>query len=309
MQINSGFETGFLPKSVSAQQQALTPSDSDPNGENGEFQLFGEDGLGFFDFLDIINPLQHLPFVGPMYREWTGDELAAGPRMMGSTLYFGPIGLIGSAVDVVLEEITGDDLGGNIMSVLGDGDETRDRDEARADTEIIDAPAETVSVRAGEPTVVGTDAADPVTAWAMAELNYRQAQAEKLGLSIPAKPYSRLLSESFGPSTPPDAPALTELQTNPATGPSQMNLIRPEILPETRPDDVRRANAAYRAASLSQQQPDTEQSDQADRRPGIIADKGGWFTAAMLDALAKSPPKSIVQPDTPNLNGHLSSIN
>ena len=269
MQINTGSETGAISKPAPVQQLALTPSETKSGGEDGGFQPFGEDGLGFFDFLDIINPLQHLPFVGPMYREWTGDDLAAAPRMMGSTLYFGPIGLVGSAIDVVLEELTGDDLGGNIMSALGEGDETGDDDTDVTGTEIIETPTETVSVRAGEPTAVGTDAADPVTAWAMAELSYRQAQAEKLGLSVPAKPYSRLLSESAVPIAPPVASATPELQAHFAAERTQISAGRP--------DDIRRANAAYRAASLNPLRPDTERSAQTECRPraGFSQGRGG----------------------------------
>jgi len=301
MQINTGSETGGVPKPASTQLLALTPSETKSEGEGAGFQPFGEDGLGFFDFLDIINPLQHLPFVGPMYREWTGDELAAAPRMMGSTLYFGPIGLVGSAIDVVLEELTGNDLGGNIMSALDEGGKTGDDDTSAAGAEIIETPTETVSVRVGEPTAVGTDAADPVTAWAMAELSYRQAQAEKLGLNVPAKPYSRLLSERTVPTTSPDTPATPELQ-------ALFGFEHPQTRPAL-PDDIRRANAAYRAASLGQQQTDTERSAQIEHPSGSIAEKGGWFTAAMLDALAKAPPESIARPERSDSQNTFSSLN
>jgi len=301
MQINTGSETAVLQKPVPVQQLALTPPETQPGDEEAGFQPFGEDGLGFFDFLDIINPLQHLPFVGPMYRELTGDELAAAPRMMGSTLYFGPIGLVGSAIDVVLEELTGNDLGGNIMAVLGEGDNTGDDDTATTGAEIVETPTETVSIQAGEPTAVGTDAADPVTAWAMAELNYRQAQAEQLGLSVPAKPYSRLLSENLVPTALPDAPATPELQAHFTANRAQISSIQP--------DNIRRANAAYRAAGLSLQRPDTEQATQTARPSGSIADNGGWFATAMLDALAKSPPQPIAQPEASRSPNKYSSLN
>jgi len=298
MQINTGSETAVLQRPAPVQQLALTPPETPSGDEDAGFQPFGEDGLGFFDFLDIINPLQHLPFVGPMYRELTGDELAAAPRMMGGTLYFGPIGLVGSAIDVVLEELTGNDLGGNIMAMLGERDNASDDGAATTGAEIVETPTETVSIQAGEPTAVGTDAADPVTAWAMAELSYRQAQAKQLGLSVPAKPYSRLLSEAPVPAAQPAAPATSELQAHFAAERTQIGAIQP--------DNIRRANAAYRAADLSLQRLDTEQ---AQRRSGSIADNGGWFTAAMLDALAKSPPQSIAPPETPSSPNRPSSLN
>ncbi len=289
MQVNSGSEAGWRPTPTNpalAPQLALTSSDPAPESDDTGFQPFGGDGLGFFDFLDIINPLHHLPFVGPLYREMTGDELSAGPRMMGSTLYFGPIGLVGSAVDVVLEEITGDDLGGNIMTVLGDGNADDNAETSNAGAEVVEAPRETVSLSAGAPTAAGTDSADPVTAWAMAELNYRQSQAEKQGLNIPAKSYSHLL---VGTS-----------------------------VAATHPDDIRRANTAYRAVSLLSGPPPNEQpgspepqqeSPRSGSDTGAIASNGGWFTATMLGALAKSHPDRAVEPTAPTPQGSPSGIN
>ena len=45
--------------------------------------FFGEDGFNFFDLLDIINPLQHIPILSGLYRKITGDEISPGARMMG----------------------------------------------------------------------------------------------------------------------------------------------------------------------------------------------------------------------------------
>jgi len=305
MQVRSGTDAGFRPSppplASPSQQLALTPSDSKTTSKDDGFQLFGDDGLGFFDFIDIINPLQHLPFVGPLYREWTGDELAAGPRMMGSTLYFGPIGLVGSALDVVLEGLTGKDLGGNIMSVLGGDEDTGGEGKTGPGTEIVEAPAETVSISANEPTAAGTDAADPVTAWAIAELNFREAQAAKLGLNVPARPYSQLLSKNTAPMPPAYAPVPPELQ-------ARVSPSHPGTVPD-RADEIRRANAAYRAASLNQHRQDAGQQVQAEPGPGAIANNGGWFTAAMLEALAKLPSEPISEPTPSNPNKSASSVN
>lgn len=80
--------------------------------------LFGEDGLTFLDVLDVINPLQHIPVVNTMYREITGDEISGAARMAGGTLYGGVFGLLASAVNWVVDELTGDDLGGHVMTAL-----------------------------------------------------------------------------------------------------------------------------------------------------------------------------------------------
>lgn len=53
-------------------------------------------GFGFKDFLDVINPLQHIPGISELYRAVTGDEISDGARYSGNALYGlalgGPIG-------------------------------------------------------------------------------------------------------------------------------------------------------------------------------------------------------------------------
>ncbi|WP_346907408.1 hypothetical protein [uncultured Roseibium sp.] len=52
--------------------------------------------FGFKDFLDVINPLQHIPGISELYRAVTGDEISDGARYSGNALYGlalgGPIG-------------------------------------------------------------------------------------------------------------------------------------------------------------------------------------------------------------------------
>lgn len=58
-----------------------------------------EDGMGFGDFVDLINPLQHLPLVSEVYRNVTGDQISDGARHAGHALYGlalgGPLGMAG----------------------------------------------------------------------------------------------------------------------------------------------------------------------------------------------------------------------
>lgn len=43
----------------------------------------GDEGLTFGEFLDVINPLQHLPIISSIYRAATGDEISLGARLLG----------------------------------------------------------------------------------------------------------------------------------------------------------------------------------------------------------------------------------
>ncbi|MFQ5785008.1 MAG: hypothetical protein ACE5H8_09315 [Alphaproteobacteria bacterium] len=94
-----------------------------PGTDSGRGAAFwGDDGLTFGDFLDLINPLQHIPVVGSIYRAVTGDGIAPGARIFGGALYGGPIGLVGAAINAMIEETTGHDVGGLALALL-DGDD------------------------------------------------------------------------------------------------------------------------------------------------------------------------------------------
>ena len=83
----------------------------------------GED-IGFGDFIDLINPLHHLPVIGPLYREITGDEIKPAAQILGGFLYGGPVGLVTSASQAIAEEATGKDVTGHVIAALFGEDDT-----------------------------------------------------------------------------------------------------------------------------------------------------------------------------------------
>lgn len=85
----------------------------------GSNPLFGKDGFTFGDFLDIINPLQHIPVVSTIYRAITGDKIDPGARIAGGGLFGGPIGAVLSMVSGMVEEATGKDPGEHALAALG----------------------------------------------------------------------------------------------------------------------------------------------------------------------------------------------
>lgn len=96
-------------------EPAKAASDADDGG-------WGADGFGFDDFVDIINPLQHLPFVSTLYREFTGDTIAPAARAAGGALYGGPAGLVAGVANVMFEAESGSDIGATMIAELrGDG--------------------------------------------------------------------------------------------------------------------------------------------------------------------------------------------
>lgn len=86
-----------------------------PQPDSPDFKPFGEDGLTFGDLIDVVNPLQHLPVVGSLYRWLTGDDISPAARVAGGALYGGPIGLAGSIGGLIVDGVMG---GGADQQVL-----------------------------------------------------------------------------------------------------------------------------------------------------------------------------------------------
>jgi hypothetical protein len=60
------------------------------------------DQIGIADLVDVINPLQHLPLIGHVYRELTGDTIKPAARLAGGAAFGGPLGLLGAGVMVTM---------------------------------------------------------------------------------------------------------------------------------------------------------------------------------------------------------------
>jgi hypothetical protein len=87
----------------------------------GARELFlGPDGeFGWDDFVDIINPLQHIPVVAQIYRAVTGDQAYGLSTFIGAAP-FGPLSLASAVVDTVIRSQTGHDAGTDMAArILG----------------------------------------------------------------------------------------------------------------------------------------------------------------------------------------------
>src|SRR5579863_5184181 len=88
------------------------PSNSGATASNS-----GTQKEGFFHhLLDIINPLQHLPVIGTIYRAITGEHIGTVERIAGDTLYGGLWGAVSSIADVAFEGITGKSAEDTVLS-------------------------------------------------------------------------------------------------------------------------------------------------------------------------------------------------
>ncbi len=126
---DDGFKT-LLEGDVARQDVGRTPrayhaSDDRMAGmETGRHAPDAEGEWSFWDFLDIINPLQHLPVISVIYRNLTGDEISAPARIIGDGLYGGPIGLASGVVNAAVEDATGRDIGGNLIAMVTGEDDS-----------------------------------------------------------------------------------------------------------------------------------------------------------------------------------------
>ena len=87
---------------------------SEPAG-NG---FFAENTARIGDALDVINPLQHIPFVNTLYRELTGDTIGAGATIAGGALFGGVFGLFAGLANVIFKDATGESVGDAVVTAL-----------------------------------------------------------------------------------------------------------------------------------------------------------------------------------------------
>ncbi len=293
------------------------------------FKPFGDDGFSFLDLIDVVNPLQHLPVIGPLYRSLTGDTLDPLPRIAGSTLFFGPVGAGISVANVVVEQSTGKDVGGHVLALF---DDQASPTTITADASPITDDSKTLAVTAGTDgsrTAISA-VEDPVTAWARQELAYRVAEAERRNLIAGNAPSAtqpstepvalpqiaeavrpvvapeRPARQSIAAPTPPDAAAFLsglgvgDVAAALHTLESQKDLAVGAKIEsaETSVVELKQATSAYNAAAPIQ--PARAEPERPARekptKSGAIGIDGGWFSASMLGALEKYRDAETVNP-------------
>ena len=159
------YDPFIAPKVGHLQEAAAQTRRAGGKGEESDFS--------FGDLLDIFNPLHHIPIVGNIYRELTGDEINGTARIVGGGLFGGPMGMISAAFNQIFEDATGRDMAETALAVAT-GQEIggrSDSDLAAAEPQqtLQDAPAETVATATSDVTdalAAGATASEPRTAQA-----------------------------------------------------------------------------------------------------------------------------------------------
>ncbi|MBV8534979.1 MAG: hypothetical protein JO128_05270, partial [Alphaproteobacteria bacterium] len=170
--------------------------------------------VSFSDVLSTLNPLQYIPVIGTIYRAITGDAAPQAAQVLGGALLGGPLGLIASAANAVVEQSSGKDVGQHVIAMLmpqGDTPAGPQNQRYAANT-----PAPSASVAAGtvetapaQSPADATRAAAPASVAAPADAVAPAAQPQPLAVSSgqpAAAPAATLASAPL--QLPPQATAL-----------------------------------------------------------------------------------------------------
>lgn len=209
----------FAPNLPQPTALATAPATPAARGAAAKPRESEEGSFTFSDFLDAINPLQHIPVIGAIYREVTGDQIGFGAKNIGGLLFGGIPGLVASVVDSVIQNETGRDSGAHLIAFLRDG-------AADPDADIAAKPPAT----------------PPATSEAVTELDARGDGDGDDELAIPQS--ARQVA------------ALTAVPTAPVTtlaSPVAKNSAAPNLA--TLASDTKRQAALYQARMNAQPQP------------------------------------------------------
>jgi hypothetical protein len=112
------------PGPAGGESVTVTANKAAGQGETGNGSA--DKGESFFHhLLDVVNPLQHLPVIGTIYRAITGEHIGSVEKIAGDTLYGGMWGAISSVADVAFEGITGKNFEDTVLSLFKGDDKMR----------------------------------------------------------------------------------------------------------------------------------------------------------------------------------------
>jgi len=149
--------------------------------------------FSFHDLLDTVNPLQHLPVVGSIYRAVTGDEIKPAARVMGDILYGAAMGGVSAAMsgvsavaDAALEAETGKDSGGLVLAALFGSDGDKTTQVAATDAAAPSATASVADTKKSATPVQFASAMAPAAAPVLAAANALQTATPAAKATAPA---------------------------------------------------------------------------------------------------------------------------
>jgi hypothetical protein len=197
-------------------------SNSSPNAISQGFSPYpGQNGadthvatMNFDDFLDMVNPLQHIPVVSSIYRAVSGETINPISRIAGDTLYGGIFGLaaaglgaIGAIGDEVLTASNGGQSASSTVIAALFGSDTPNTTQTAAATP---SNAETETASQSVDAAVATDISTPMLQAGVLQTPARQSPILDIpNLSTP--------STAVAAVTPVPSSTMTAAATLPAS--------------------------------------------------------------------------------------------
>jgi len=95
-----------------AASPAVAPADPKSASKSSDWDF------SFHNLLSIVNPLEHLPIIGTLYRAITGTHIGVPERIAGDALYGGLWGAVSGIADAAFEAVTGKDFGSTVLALF-----------------------------------------------------------------------------------------------------------------------------------------------------------------------------------------------
>jgi hypothetical protein len=152
-----------------------SPSPATENVTSTATKTGDQDESFFHHLLDVVNPLQHLPVIGTIYRAITGEHIGPVEKIAGDTLYGGLWGAVSSVADVALEQITGKSAEDTVLGWL----------RGSSDTAVAKITAPTITVAQSLPS--SDTPALPSAPSAVASAQYNGPDVVSLAAALSAK--------------------------------------------------------------------------------------------------------------------------
>ena len=95
---------------------SATPAPASPEADQKPQSKSSDWDFSFHNLLDIINPLEHLPIIGTIYRAITHTHIGVPERIAGDALYGGLWGAVSGVADAAFEAVTGKDFGSTVLA-------------------------------------------------------------------------------------------------------------------------------------------------------------------------------------------------
>ena len=83
-------------------RETAPPDGGPPLNDDAAMPIQGH--TTFNEMLRALNPLQHIPVIGTIYRAVTGDDIQPAFRVLGGAIFGGPIGMITAAASTAVEQ-------------------------------------------------------------------------------------------------------------------------------------------------------------------------------------------------------------